>query len=76
MIKVPLISEKLVDKYLKNHFASYKAELENMRGNIKYDKVVDYLSTGLTLDDKKIKKILIGDIDELKIRYKLHRGGR
>lgn len=66
MIKVPLISEELVDKYLKNHFASYKAELKNMRGNIKYDKVVDYLSTGMTLDDKKIKKLLIGDIDELK----------
>ncbi len=66
MIKVPIISEELVHKYFNNQFASYKAELENIRGNIKYRKVVDYLSTGLTLDDKKIEKLLIGGIDELK----------
>lgn len=66
MIKIPYINETITAKYLKDHFISYKATLENMKGHVKYQKVIDYLSTGPTLDDKKIKKLLIGDFDELK----------
>lgn len=66
MIKISLINETLTTKYLKDHFNRYKVALENMRGNIKYEKVIDYLSTGANLDDEKISRLLVGDIDKLK----------
>lgn len=66
MIKIPLITDKLIKKYLKDHSLSFKAALKNMQGNIKYEKVIDYLSTRATLDDDKIRSILIGDIEKLK----------
>lgn len=66
MIKIPIINEILTAKYLKDHFKSFKAALEGMQGDVKYQKVVDYISTGSILDDKKIRKLLISDFDELK----------
>ncbi len=65
MIKIPTISEDNSKKYLKDTFKRMKKFLESALHKPEYHQIINFLSTDDQLDDRKIKQLLIGNIEEL-----------
>lgn len=65
MIKIKPINTRLRKIFEDDNFIQVKRVLENIQCLPKYSLLIDYLSTNGHLDNQKIKKLIIGNIDDM-----------